>query len=194
MEDKSPNQIPKKPVGKFPKFNISWIYGIIILFLLGSYFFKENVPAKEVPFTSFKDFVKQGMIQKINVYNSKNEIEATLINYNEASKDTALLRKAFGDNYKVLASNPKLLKDSLARKDTLALKSIFGDKYEMYSKDRTITVSVPTEEISRFIQSAEDKYGFNGQVEYQESRNYVDIFLYSILPFLLLIQIGRAHV
>jgi len=187
MENNTPNQNPIKPTNKFPKFNISWIYGIIILFLLGSYFFKENTPVKEVPFTTFKDYVKQGMVDKINVYNSKNEIEAELVDYTKISKDTAALRKAFGNNYKSFAYNPKAIKDSLTKKDAQILKKVFGDKYEMYSKTRTLTVSVPSEEFSRFIQSAEDKYGFNGSVEYQDSRNYVDIFLYSILPILLLI-------
>ena len=187
MENKTPNPKSQKPAGKMPKFNISWIYGIIILVLLGSYFFKENVPTKEVPFTTFKEFVKQGMITKVNVYSSKSEIDAQLVNYNNISKDTIALHKVFGANYKILAQNPKVLKDSLTKKDNKVLKTIFGDKYEMYSKERTIIVSVPSEEFSRFIQSAEDKYGFKGSVEYQETRNYMDIFLYSILPFLLLI-------
>ena len=187
MENKTPNQSPIKPTGKFPKFNISWIYGIIILFLLGSYFFNENTPTKEVPFTTFKEYVKQGMIQKISVYNSKNSIEAQLIDYSKISTDTAALNKAFGDKYRALSLSPKILKDSLTKKDTKTLKAVYGDKFETYSKDRMITVSVPSEEFSRFIQTAEDKYGYKGGVEYKESRNYFDVFLYSILPFLLLI-------
>ena len=187
MENKTPNQNPIKPTSKFPKFNISWIYGIIILSLLGSYFFRENTPVKEVPFTTFKEYVKQGMVDKISVYNSKNEIEAQLVNYTQISKDTAALRKAFGNNYMSFATNQKAFKDSLTKKDNQVLRKVFGEKYELYSKLRTITVSVPSEEFSRFIQTAEDKYGFKGSVEYQDSRNYVDIFLYSILPILLLI-------
>ena len=187
MENKTPNQSPVKPTGKFPKFNISWIYGIIILVLLGSYFFNENTPTKEVPFTTFKEYIKQGMIVKIDVFNSKNAIEAKLVDYSKISTDTAALRKAFGEKYRTLALDPKTLKDSLTKKDTQALKKVYGDKFDMYSKDRLITVSVPAEEISRFIQTAEEKYGFKGAVEYKESRNYFDVFLYSILPFLLLI-------
>ena len=187
MENKTPNQSPIKPTGKFPKFNISWIYGIIILFLLGSYFFNENTPTKEVPFTTFKEYVKQGMILKISVYNSKNSIEAQLIDYSKISTDTAALNKAFGYKYRALSLSPKILKDSLTKKDTKTLKAVYGDKFETYSKDRMITVSVPSEEFSRFIQTAEDKYGYKGGVEYKESRNYFDVFLYSILPFLLLI-------
>ena len=187
MENKIPNQSPVKPTGKFPKFNISWIYGIIILVLLGSYFFNENTPTKEVPFTTFKEYIKQGMVLKIDVFNSKNAIEAKLVDYSKISADTAALRKAFGEKYRLLALDPKALKDSLTKKDTQILKKVYGDKFEVYSKDRLITVSVPAEEISRFIQTAEEKYGFKGSVEYKESRNYFDVFLYSVLPFLLLI-------
>jgi len=187
MENKTPNQNPIKPTGKLPKFNISWIYGIIILVLLGSYFFNENTPTKEVPFTTFKEYVKQGMIVKVNVFNSKNAIEAQLIDYSKVANDTLALRKAFGEKYKSLALEPKTLKDSLTKKNTQILKKVYGEKFDVYAKDRLITVSVPSEEFSRFIQTAEDKYGFKGGVEYKESRNYVDVFLYSILPFLLLI-------
>ncbi|MHB9141438.1 MAG: ATP-dependent zinc metalloprotease FtsH [Paludibacter sp.] len=149
MENKTPNQNPVKPSGKFPKFNISWIYGIIILVLLGSYFLSDNVPAKEVNYSTFKEYVRKGMIEKVYVYSSKNTVEAQVI------------------------------KDSL--------KNVFGDKYEMYAKDRMITVSVPSDEVSKFIQTAEDNEGFKGSVEYKEGQNYVDVFLFSILPFLLLI-------
>ncbi|MEI8085903.1 MAG: ATP-dependent metallopeptidase FtsH/Yme1/Tma family protein, partial [Paludibacter sp.] len=149
MENKTPNPNPNKPNSKFPKFNISWIYGIIIFVLLGSYFFNENTPVKEVKYSTFKEYVKKGMIEKIDVYSTKNSLEAQVI------------------------------KDSL--------KNVFGKDSELYAKERMINVSVPAEEFSRFIQVAEEKYGFKGSVEYKESRNYIDVFLYSILPFLLLI-------
>ena len=187
MESKTPNQKPLKPNSKIPKFNISWIYGIIIIFLLGSYLFKDNVPTKEVAFTTFKEFVKQGMVSKVDVYSSKSAIEAQLINYNQIAKDTNALRRAFGSKYTLFASNPKALKDSLTKKDNQVLKTVFGDKYELYTKDRTLTVSVPSEEFSRFIQSAEDKYGIKVGVEYKDSRHYMDIFISVILPVILMV-------
>jgi ATP-dependent metalloprotease FtsH len=187
MENKAPNQNPIKPNSKFPKFNISWIYGTIILFLLGSYFFKENSPAKEVPFTTFKEYVKQGMIDKVDVYNSKNGIEAKLIDYTKVPVDSVFLKRTFGANYKAFAYNAKALRDSLTRKNTEILKKVYGVDYESYAKERLIMVSVPSEEFSRFIQTAEDKYGIKVGVEYKDSRNYVDLFLYSILPILLLV-------
>ena len=149
MENKTPNPKPIKPSSKFPKFNISLIYGIIILALFSSYFFNSSAPQKEVKYSTFKEYVKKGMIEKIDVYSSKSILEATVI------------------------------KDSL--------KSVFGEKSELYAKERLITVSVPADEFSKFNQIAEEKYGIKTVVEYKEGRDYMDVFLFSILPFLLLI-------
>ena len=187
MENKTPNPNPLKPVGKSPKFNISWIYGIIIFTLMGLFFFGENTPSKDVPFTTFKDYVLRGMIEKVDVYSSKNLIEAQLTNYTKAPVDSVFLQRAFGNNYKSFASNEKALKDSLTKKDNQILKKVYGDKYETFAKDRKISVSVPADEVSRFLDSAENKYGIKVGVEYKDSRNYVDLFLYSILPILLLV-------
>lgn len=47
---------------------------------------------------------------------------------------------------------------------------------------------IPTvDEFSRFINKAKEEKIYKGIVDYKVSRDYVDIFLYSILPFLLLI-------
>lgn len=185
MEKKTPN--PIKPAGKSPKFNVSWIYGIIIFTLMGLFLFGENTPSSEVPYSTFKEFVKQGMVEKVDVYSSKNGIEAKLIDYTKAPIDTIFLKRTFGENYKSFAYNQKSLKDSLIKKDNQMLKQVFGDKYENFAKDRKIIVNVSADEVSRFIQSAEDKYGIKVGVEYKDSRNYVDLFLYTILPILLLV-------
>jgi cell division protease FtsH len=185
MEKKTPN--PIKPAGKSPKFNVSWIYGIIIFTLMGLFLFGENTPSSEVPYSTFKEFVKQGMIEKIDVYSSKSGIEAKLIDYTKTPIDTIFLQRTFGEKYKSFAYNQKSLKDSLIKKDNQMLKQVFGDKYENFAKDRKIIVNVSADEVSRFIQSAEDKYGIKVGVEYKDSRNYVDLFLYTILPILLLV-------
>ncbi len=150
MENKTPNQNPLKPSGKSPKFNISWIYGIIILILVGSWLFADNVPSKDVPFSTFEEYVKNGMVEKIDVYSSKNSVEA------------------------------QVTKESV--------KKVFGSQSDTYAKDRMISVRIPSvDEFSKFIQNAKDQYSFKGIVEYKESRNYLDVFLYSVLPFLILI-------
>ena len=69
----------KKGQGKFNlNFNFSWIYGAIILILLGSYFFSDTTPTKEVYFSSFEEYVKNGSVEKITVYTSRNTLEAQI--------------------------------------------------------------------------------------------------------------------
>ena len=187
MENKAPNQNPIKPTSKFPKFSFSWIYGTIILLLIGSYFIKENTPPQKITLSTFKEYVNKGMIKKIDVYSSKNEVEAQLIDYTKVAVDTTFLKRTFGANYKSFAFNAKALKDSLKRKDTQVLKLVYGKDYETYSKDRLITVTGPAEQFAIIVKSAEDKYGVTTDVEYKDSRNYVDIFITVVFPVLLLI-------
>ncbi len=151
MENKPANNA-NKATGKSPKFNISWIYGIIILVLVGSYFFNDTVPTKEVPYSTFEEYVKQGVIEKINVFSTKNSIEAQI------------------------------------KKDTEIMKKVYGNKTDIYEKDRMISVRIPSvEEFSKFINKAKEDKLYTGVVDYKVSRDYIEVFLYSILPFLLLI-------
>jgi len=88
MENKTPNT-PNKPTGRKPKFNVSWIYGIIILLLIGSYFFNNAAPVKEVPYSTFEEYVKQGLVEKIDVYSTKNTLSAKI--------NQKAVKKVFGD-------------------------------------------------------------------------------------------------
>ncbi len=187
MEKQNSNSpISNKPKPGFPKFNVSWIYGIIILALFSAYFITEGAPTKEVPFSRFKEYVKRGMVEKVNVFTSSNTLEAYVTDYKKLDNDTAVLRKYFGKSALALATNSQALKDSLSNKDIAVMKSIFGEKYESHIKDRKFVVQVPSEESSRFLQAAEDKYGFIGSVEYKEGHDYLNIF-FNLLPILLLI-------
>lgn len=187
MENKTPNQHPIKPNSKFPKFNISWIYGIIIVILLGSYLFNDAAPTKEISYSVFQEYAKQGMIEKVDVYKINDRIEAQLINYTKSSVDSAFLQRAFGSDSKKIASNPTALKDSLSKKDTRTLKMVFGDKFETYAKDRKLIVRVPEKEFVEFVKSLTG-IGIVIRYDYKEDgRNYMDIFITVILPVLLMV-------
>ncbi|OIP85313.1 MAG: cell division protein FtsH [Porphyromonadaceae bacterium CG2_30_38_12] len=153
MENKKQKQtlpFQGKSSGKTPKFNISWIYGIIILVLIGSYFMNDTLPAKDIPYSTFQNYVNQGLVEKIDVYSSKNSVEATI--------------------------------------KEKAVKTVFGKNADVYEKDRRVSVRIPSvEEFSKFINSSKDSKVYLGVVDYKLSRDYVELFLYSILPFLLLI-------
>jgi len=148
MEQKKIQTPQAKPGGKGPKFNLSWIYGIIVLILFGTYFFGDRVPMKEIPsYPVFKQFVMDGHIASIEVFPQKNQVEA-------------------------------VVKDSMP-----SMKAVFGDNYETYAKERKVTVKIPSaDKFEEFI--SEVKFQ---QVAYKESKNYFELFLYSVLPFLLLI-------
>lgn len=148
MEPKKNINSDGKPLTKKPKFNISWIYGIIIVALIASYLFGEKVPVKQIDsYPIFKTYVEEGHIESVEVFPQRNNIEA-------------------------------IVKD-----DSVSMKKIFGDNYATYSKDRKVTVKIPSaEKFDEFV----SEIGFK-QVSYKDSRNYLEMFLYSVLPFLLLI-------
>ena len=69
----SPNLGNKKP--KSP-FNPYWIYTIIILGLLGMFFFGGNVSEKEVTWSQFQEYVNDDRVEKIVVYSKKESAKA----------------------------------------------------------------------------------------------------------------------
>jgi cell division protease FtsH len=84
MENKNPNQklnMPppgsqnKKPNGK-SKFNFFWIYGLIFLVFFGAQFYQRNTQKKEVPYSTFQEYVRNGWVEKITVFTSRNGLEA----------------------------------------------------------------------------------------------------------------------
>ena len=84
MENNRPNQQPGNPFqperrtpGKF-KFNFSWIYGLIIVILLGSLFLGDGGAMREVSYSKFEDLVKSGSVERVRVFTSRNTLEARI--------------------------------------------------------------------------------------------------------------------
>ena len=159
MENNRPNQQPGNPFqperrtpGKF-KFNFSWIYGLIIVILLGSLFLGDSGTMREVSYSKFEDLVKSGAVERVRVFTSRNTLEAKITS--EAAKEL------FGDS---------------------------GTGSPMGDGSRSIVVSIPSVEVvTDFMQQAKEQYGYTGDVDYKEGRNYFEMFIYSFLPILLLI-------
>ena len=60
---------------KMPKFNMSWIYAIVIVVLMGLYFTKGGVQSSietESTYYNFKDMVVKGYAEKIVVNKEQN--------------------------------------------------------------------------------------------------------------------------
>ena len=122
MENKTPN--PVKPNSKMPKFNISWIYGIIISVLLGMFLFSDNTPTKEVNYSSFKEFVKRGYMEKIDVYSSKGVLEAQVL------KDS--LKYVFGKDVKAYEKD-RLITVKVPAEEFSKFNQIAEEKYGIKS-------------------------------------------------------------
>ena len=64
---------------KTPKFNIFWMYGLMILFLVTFYYlYQDGGYAQEVKWTQFENIVAKGGVKSITVYSNKNQAEAVL--------------------------------------------------------------------------------------------------------------------
>lgn len=64
----------KKPVK--PKFNVSWLFGLIFFTLMGLYMFGDGGSAtKKVEYSEFQSYVEKGYVNKIVAYNNDNSLE-----------------------------------------------------------------------------------------------------------------------
>ena len=89
------NKKPKAP------FNPYWIYSIIIIGLLGMFFFGGNVSVKEITWSEFQQYVNEDRIEKAVVYTKKETAEAVV---REGS-----VRHIFKDNADKVKSNPSVV-------------------------------------------------------------------------------------
>ncbi len=71
------NLKPKKK-GNGIRFNMYWMYAIVVFFLLGILYMDNSTLSKEVDMTQFEKYVESGGVEKIVIFASKNEAEAFL--------------------------------------------------------------------------------------------------------------------
>ena len=64
--------------GNKPKFNILWLYAIIMAVILGIYWSNDMTTSREVTWTKFKEYVEMGGVDSIVVYSNKQEANAFL--------------------------------------------------------------------------------------------------------------------
>ncbi|MDR2389888.1 MAG: ATP-dependent zinc metalloprotease FtsH [Tannerellaceae bacterium] len=68
------NNKPNKSV----RFNIYWMYGVVILMLIVLLLTGENSMNKEMAWTEFQQFAQENVFEKLVVYNRRNTLEATV--------------------------------------------------------------------------------------------------------------------
>ncbi len=65
-----------KSSGNKPKFNIMWMYAIIMAVILGIYFTNDVGTSKDVSWTKLKEYVQSGGVDSLVVYSNKMEVKA----------------------------------------------------------------------------------------------------------------------
>ena len=95
------NKMPKngnKP--KMFKFNLYWMYGLILVMLLAVYLTNDSSASKELGWTQFQKLAQENVFDKMVVFNKKNLLEATV---KPDDRD-----KIFKKDDKSLGTNPKI--------------------------------------------------------------------------------------
>lgn len=64
-----------------PMFNMYWMYALVIICLLGLYYFQDNSQTINVNWTQFQDAAADGQIEKITVLSENSVAEGTLNSY-----------------------------------------------------------------------------------------------------------------
>lgn len=102
MENKNNmlNNTPKNNKPKMFKFNLYWMYGLILLMLATIWFTNDSSTSKELGWTEFQKLAKENVFENMVVFNNKNLVEATV--KNEYKK------QIFNREDSTLGTNPKV--------------------------------------------------------------------------------------
>jgi cell division protease FtsH len=133
MENKNNmlNNTPKNNKPKMFKFNLYWMYGLILLMLATIWFTNDSSTSKELDWTEFQKLAKENVFENMVVFNNKNLVEATV--KNEYKK------QIFNREDSTLGTNPKVfVKIPSADK--------FSDFYDKSVAEKQINTQVRYEE------------------------------------------------
>ena len=125
------NNTPKNNKPKMFKFNLYWMYGLILLMLATIWFTNDSSTSKELGWTEFQKLAKENVFENMVVFNNKNLVEATV--KNEYKK------QIFNREDSTLGTNPKVfVKIPSADK--------FSDFYDKSVAEKQINTQVRYEE------------------------------------------------
>jgi cell division protease FtsH len=127
------NKFPKndKSTNKMFKFNIYWMYGLIVVMLIALYLTGGSSSTKELGWTEFQRLAQDNVFDKMTIYNKKNTLEATV----RAGQRGLVFRgdsAKMGDSPKVVVRIPSADK--------------FSDFYDKAVAEKHITTQVNFEE------------------------------------------------
>lgn len=141
-----------------PKFNLNWLYFIILAVLAGLYFANDSsTMSKEVDYNKFQAYVDSGYVSKVVGYDD-NSVEFYL-----KSKYIGLI---FGKDSTKVGRNPMITTEAPSRE---SLDSYLQKEKELKQKYYNL-----------------DKH-FDGTVSYEKKKNYIGLILWNVLPIIFLI-------
>jgi cell division protease FtsH len=123
---------------KAPRFNLYWMYAIILLMIFGVYLTNDSSSSKEMDWTTFEQLAEENAFSKMTVFNKKNLVEANV--------KPEQYSKVFNGDGKNLGRSPKVIvKIPSADK--------FADFYDKAKAENNIDSSVSYEDGDDYIWS-----------------------------------------
>ncbi len=137
MSNIPPQKTPMKQGAPGPsKFNMIWMYALILFCLAGVYFMNESkVSNKEVGWTKFKEMAEKNYFSKMVVYNKKDIVTATL------------RKERIGEVYK--ADSSKVVGDAVVT-TMIPSSGKFTDYYDNWKAQGLTDADLSYEEGSKF--------------------------------------------
>ena len=76
--NKAFNKPPKNNKSKLFRFNLYWMYGVILIMLAALYMTNDSSATKELGWTEFQKLAQKNVFEQMTVFNKKNTLEATI--------------------------------------------------------------------------------------------------------------------
>lgn len=156
--NKMPNGNNNNNKMNMPKFNLNWLYFIILAVLAGLYFANDSsTMSKEVDYNKFQAYVDSGYVSKVVGYDD-NSVE-----FYVKPKYIGLI---FGKDSTKVGRNPLITTEAPSRE---SLDSYLQKEKELKQKYYNL-----------------EKH-FDGTVSYEKKKNYIGLILWNVLPIIFLI-------
>lgn len=121
-----------------PSINIGWIFMIIMMVILGLYFFGDNSNARSVKWSDFQTLMEDDAFESITVYSSKGKVDATL----RQGKEGRLVDLGIIPAEQVKESRPRLLSATQVTSE-MPGATAFNDIYQkIKSSDKPISTEI----------------------------------------------------
>ena len=121
-----------------PNINIGWIFMIIMVVILGLYFFGDNSNARSVKWSDFQTLMEDDAFESITVYSSKGKVDATL----RQGKEGRLVDLGVIPAEQVKETRPRLLGATQVTSE-MPGATAFNDIYQrIKSSDKPISTEI----------------------------------------------------